>query len=57
MRLHVVPPNVVHDEWKCVQERKEKEGIGDPSVEDLKSLVGNSGQQCDPIRLCCGCTG
>lgn len=41
MLLHIMPPNMKHNEWKCVQEREDKEGIGDPSMEDLKSLVRN----------------
>ena len=55
--LHVMPPDVVHNEWECVQERKDKEGIGNPSVEDLKSLVRDSRKQCDPVRLTRRCTG
>ena len=54
--LHVMPPNVVHNEWECVQERKDEKGIGYPSVEDLKSLMRNSREQCDPVRLGRGCT-
>lgn len=57
MILHVMPPNVVHNEWECVQERKDKEGVRDPSVEDLKLLVRNSSEQCDPVRLTRSCTG
>lgn len=57
MVLHVLKPDVVYDEWECVHESKDKKGIGNPSVEDLEFLVRNSCQQCDPIRLACGCTG
>jgi hypothetical protein len=57
MGLHVMRPNVEHNEWECMQERKDKEGIGNPSVENLKSLVRNSREQCDPVRLTGGCTG
>lgn len=56
MVLHVMPPNVVHNKWKCMQERKDKEGIGNPSVENLKSFMRNSCEQCDPVRLGRGCT-
>lgn len=51
MRLHIMPPNVVHNEWKGMQERKDKKGIGYPSVKDLESLIRNSGKQCNPICL------
>lgn len=27
MGLHVMRPNVEHDKWECVQERKDEEGI------------------------------
>jgi hypothetical protein len=57
MRLHVMPPNVVHNEWERVQKGQDKEGIGDPSVEYLKSLVRHSCEQCDPVRLTRCCTG
>lgn len=56
MVLHIMPPNMVHDEGERVQERKNKEGIRNPSVEDLKPLVRDSRKQRDPVRLSCGCT-
>jgi hypothetical protein len=54
--LHIMPPNMVYDEWKGVQESKDKEGIGYPSVENLKSLVGDASKQCNPIRFARSCT-
>jgi hypothetical protein len=39
MVLHVMPLNVVDNEGERVHECQDKEGIGNPSVEDLKSLV------------------
>ena len=56
MLLHVMPPNMINNEWECVHERKDEECIGNPSVEDLKSLVGDSCEQCNPIRLSRSCT-
>lgn len=53
MRLHIMPVDVVHDEGKGVQQGKNEEGIGDPSVEDLEPFMGHSRQQCDPVCLCC----
>ena len=41
---HVMKPDVVHNEWERVHERKEEKGIGDPSVENLQFLVGNSSE-------------
>lgn len=57
MMLHVMPPDVVYNEWECVQERKDKKGVGNPSMEDLKPLVRNSGEQCNPISLARSCAG
>jgi hypothetical protein len=55
MVLHVMRPNMNHDERERVHERQYEEGIGDPSVEHLKLLVRDTGDQSDPIRLgCCG---
>jgi hypothetical protein len=42
MALHVMPVNVIDNEGKCVHEGEDKEGVGDPSMEDLESLVRNS---------------
>lgn len=57
MMLHIMPSYVVHNERKGVQQCEDKEGIGNPSVEDLKFLVRDSCEQCDPIRLTRSCTG
>lgn len=57
MVLHVMELDMIYDEWECVHESKDKKSIGNPSVEDLESLVRDSRQQCDPIRLACGCAG
>jgi hypothetical protein len=55
MRLHIMRPNMEHDEGERVQERQGEEGVSYPSVEHLKLLVRDTGEQCDPIRLgCCG---
>jgi hypothetical protein len=55
--FHVMPTNVVHDEGECMQERQDKESVGNPSVENLKSLVRNSREKRDPVCLTRGCTG
>lgn len=39
MFLHVVPVDVIYNERERVHERKDEERIGNPSVEDLESLV------------------
>jgi hypothetical protein len=39
MEFHIMPMDMVHDEWERVQERQKKESIRDPAVEDLQSLV------------------
>jgi hypothetical protein len=57
MGLHVMPPNVVHNEWEGVQKREDKKGIGNPSVKDLKSFVRDSREKCNPVRLSRRCTG
>jgi len=42
MLLHVVPMNMVDNEGECVHECKDEEGVGNPSVEDLESLMRDS---------------
>lgn len=44
MALNVVPVDVVYDEWECVYQREKEEGVCDPSMEDLKPLIRNSGK-------------
>lgn len=51
MLLHIVPVDVVYDERERVHEGKDKEGIGNPSVEDLESLVRNACEERDPVRF------
>jgi hypothetical protein len=42
MLLHIVPVDMVYNERERVHERQDEEDIGDPSVEDLESLMRNS---------------
>jgi hypothetical protein len=56
MLLHIVPVDVVYDERERVHEGKDKEGIGNPSVEDLESLVRNACEERDPVRFTRRCT-
>ena len=48
---HIMEPDVKDDEWESVHERKEEEGIGDPSVEQLQLLMRNSREERNPVRL------
>ena len=49
---HVVKSDMVDDERKGVHERKNKKGVGDPSVKHLKLLMRNPSQKGDPTCLC-----
>jgi hypothetical protein len=39
MLLHIMPPDVVYNEWKGVQKSEDEEGVGDPTVKYLESFV------------------
>lgn len=39
MRLHVLPLDVIYNEWKSMQKRKDKEGVSNPPVKYLKPLM------------------
>ena len=56
MLFHIMPVDVVHNERKRVQEGENEKSVRDPSVEDLKSLMGDASEQSDPVRLACCCT-
>lgn len=58
VHFHVVPVDVVYDEGKSMQKRKDEEGVADPSVKDLETLVRYAGDEGDPICFrCCGTGG
>lgn len=57
MLLHVIPMDVVYDERESMQQRKQKEGIGDPSMEYLESFVRYASEQRNPVCLASRCAG
>lgn len=56
LHLHVVEADMVDDEGESVQQGEEEECVRTPAVEDLELLVGNTGEEGDPVGLACGCT-
>lgn len=59
MLLHVMLVNMIDYERECMHEAEYKEGVCNPSVEDLKFLMRNPSDQYDPVRLyrCCAISG
>lgn len=51
-----MPVYMINDEGERMNERKNEEGVGDPSVEYLQPLVRNAGEERDPVRLARRCT-
>lgn len=39
MGFHVMPMDMVYNEWECVQKGENEEGIRNPSMENLQSFV------------------
>jgi len=56
MFFHVMPSDMVYNKRESVQQGKYKEGIGDPSVENLKPFVRDPREKSDPVRLTRRCT-
>lgn len=52
---HIMKPDMIDNEGKSMHKCQEEKGIGRPAMEDLKPLVRNSCEKCDPIRLACSC--
>jgi hypothetical protein len=53
--FHVMPVDVIHNEWECMQKSQDKEGISNPSMKHLELFVRHSGHQGNPIGLGCSC--
>lgn len=56
VHLHVMPMDVINDERKRVQERKDEESVGDPSMKDLEPFVRYTCEECNPASLACSST-
>jgi hypothetical protein len=56
LHLHIMKSNMIDNERESVDQREDEEGVGGPAVEDLKSFVGDTCEESDPIGLARSCT-
>lgn len=53
---HIVPSDVVDNEWECMHEGEKEEHVRDPAMQHLELFVGDSCEERDPIGLTCSRT-